>query len=422
MADLRISLNERAVSRFLPATDGQYLVHDVDLKGFYLLIGKRRRTYMVQGDLKLDGKRGKSVKISVGSAEEMALREARSVAKLYLVELSHGRHPKTPTEQNVESPAGSEITLRQAWDRYREAHMIRKGRSEKTIHNYREHIERHFAVWLDKPVADLANDPALVAERHDMISNENGPYQANASMRTLRAVYNHTRKKYRALPQYNLSDGVDWNREERRNTAMGLADLQGWFEQLSNLSNPLRREFHLLSLLSGSRPTALKAIRPSDLDFRRRVLHIPKPKGGAKRAFDIPLSREMLRSLARAMRYGRMMHPDLAGHWVFPSESATGHLMEQKEERAVLSKWGNDLRQTYRTVATVAGVSEVDAKLLMNHMIPGVNSGYITRHVLLENHLRAQQQAISSVVFRTVGAQNWMHAKRDLIPTVGTDK
>ena len=151
-------------------------------------------------------------------------------------------------------------------------------------------------------------------------------------------------------------------------------------------------------------------------------MHIPKPKGGAKRAFDIPLSREMLRSLARAMRYGRMMHPDLAGHWVFPSESATGHLMEQKEERAVLSKWGNDLRQTYRTVATVAGVSEVDAKLLMNHMIPGVNSGYITRHVLLENHLRAQQQAISSVVFRTVGAQNWMHAKRDLIPTVGTDK
>jgi hypothetical protein len=50
-------------------------------------------------------------------------------------------------------------------------------------------------------------------------------------------------------------------------------------------------------------------------------------------------------------------------------------------------------------MATVAGVSEIDSKLLMNHSIPGVNAGYITRHKLLEDHLRRQQQAISSAVF-----------------------
>ena len=77
--------------------------------------------------------------------------------------------------------------------------------------------------------------------------------------------------------------------------------------------------------------------------------------------------------------------------------------MEQKEGREVLSKWGNDLRQSYRTLATMAGVSEFDARLLMNHAIPGVNAGYITRHKLLENHLRSQQQAISSVVFAALG-------------------
>ena len=35
----------------------------------------------------------------------------------------------------------------------------------------------------------------------------------------------------------------------------------------------------------------------------------------------------------------------------------------------------------------------------MNHAIPGVNAGYITRHKLLEDHLRSQQQAIGSAVF-----------------------
>jgi hypothetical protein len=44
-------------------------------------------------------------------------------------------------------------------------------------------------------------------------------------------------------------------------------------------------------------------------------------------------------------------------------------------------------------VATAVGVSDFDAKLLMNHSIPGVNAGYITRHKLLEDHLRRPQQA-----------------------------
>jgi hypothetical protein len=39
----------------------------------------------------------------------------------------------------------------------------------------------------------------------------------------------------------------------------------------------------------------------------------------------------------------------------------------------------------------------------MNHAIPGVNAGYITRHKLLEDHLRGQQQAISKSVFASLG-------------------
>src|SRR5260370_40398491 len=39
----------------------------------------------------------------------------------------------------------------------------------------------------------------------------------------------------------------------------------------------------------------------------------------------------------------------------------------------------------------------------MNHAIPGVNAGYITRHKLLEDHLRGQQQAVSSAMFAALG-------------------
>lgn len=239
----------------------------------------------------------------------------------------------------------------------------------------------------------------MVADRHGRISKENGAMQANSVMRTLRAIYNHARKRDRSLPANNPTDAVDWNPEKRRNTAMGQPDLPAWFAQLEKLDNPVRREFHLFNLLSGSRPAALRNSRLEHLDLRRRVLHLRNPKGGAKRAFDIPLSRQMILCLIRAMRAGRKMFPVQSLQWIFPADSKAGNMHEQKEPRKRLSKWGNDLRQSYRTVAVTAGVSEIDCRLLMNHAIQGVNAGYITRHKLLEDHLRQQQQTISDTIF-----------------------
>ena len=185
-----------------------------------------------------------------------------------------------------------------------EAHLVRKDRSEKTIAGYRDHVERIFAEWLDTSLRELGADPARVAKKHDDVTKENGPYLANGAMRTLRAIYNHARKTNKKLPSDNLADAVDWNEERRRDTGMGTGDLKGWFSELALLENPVRREFHLFMLLSGSRPTALQAIKPNHIDFRRRTLHVTKPKGGSKRAFDIPLSREMILCLARAIRFG----------------------------------------------------------------------------------------------------------------------
>lgn len=416
MATLRIQLNDKAIARLPTPATGRYIVRDTDLKGFFLLVGTKKKTFMIQGDLREQGKRASTLRLAIGDTVELSTRAARAIAKEYLVQISRGLHPKSDervakastvadleTEEvtdEEEKPAG--ITLREAWERYRLA-MERKNRSERTIESYRDHVERVFKDWLDTPLIQLGEDPAQVATKHDAISEKNGPYIANGSMRTFRAIYNHARKTNRELPADNPVDSVDWNHEKRRDSGMGLADLKAWFVEVAKLDNPIRREFHLFTLLSASRPAALKEAKLIHLDLSRRVLHIPRPKGGADRAFDIPLSRQMIACLMRSIRFGRHMHPFEAGDWLFPADSADGHLVEQKEDREVLSKWGNELRQTYRTVATPAGVSELDARMLMNHSVPGVNSGYITRHKLLEDHLRTQQQAISNTIFSAVG-------------------
>jgi len=78
-----------------------------------------------------------------------------------------------------------------------------------------------------------------------------------------------------------------------------------------------------------------------------------------------------------------------------------------------LAKWGNDLRQTYRTIAQAGSIAELDIHLLMNHSGGGVNAGYINyatncstticvaagnnfRHILKHCQIRTKGKTVAS--------------------------
>src|SRR6266852_8372268 len=221
MADIRILLTDKTIAQLPNPNDGWYLARDMELKGFFVVVGKRKRTFTVQGDLRQGGKRASSIRVAIGDASEISTRTARATAKDYLAQISRGQHPKaekrgwgagkTAAPEGEAATLSEGITLRQAWERYRDAHLVRKGRSELTIESYRDHVERIFIEWLDAPLQELGLDPAKVVTKHDDITKENGPYIANGSMRTLRAIYNHARKANRSLPADNPVNAIDWN-------------------------------------------------------------------------------------------------------------------------------------------------------------------------------------------------------------------
>ncbi|MEH6759458.1 MAG: integrase family protein [Parasphingorhabdus sp.] len=395
-------LTDRTIIGLNSEKGRQKIVRDAELPGFFVMIGSRSKTFMVQGDLRQGDKR-QSLRMKVGKVGKITTREARAKAKTLLGQISDGidPRPKAILAKKIVA-SGRDPTLRVAWLSYRDSHMRRKGRSQKTEHNYADHVERLMARWLDKPLSYLGKDPALVKKRHDELTQECGPYMANGCMRTLRAIYNHARKSARDLPTENPVFAVDWNPERRRDSGMGPEDLPSWFEQLQKIANPVRRELHLFLLLSGSRPEVIKTARPDHLNLRDRVLYIPEPKGGTAKAFSIPLSRAMITCLLRVITAGRQMYPNQSEEWLFPAESATGHIVEHKENRSTLAYWGNELRQSYRTIGQSAGINEIDMHLLMNHSLPGVNAGYITRSKLAGGHLRSAQQSISSAIFEAV--------------------
>jgi hypothetical protein len=98
------------------------LARDSELKGFFVVVGKRKRTFTVQGDLRKGGKRLSSVRVSIGDTREISTRTARAVAKEYLAQISRGQHPKAPQNGLTASGEDTEITalsvdvtLKQAW-------------------------------------------------------------------------------------------------------------------------------------------------------------------------------------------------------------------------------------------------------------------------------------------------------------------
>lgn len=365
---------------------GDKIIRDATVRGLFAVVGKRTKTWWAQYDTRVLGKR-RTHKVRLGHFPDMGTGEARQAAQLVL-----GQRERKP------AAAGRGITLRDGHALYIR-YMRRKERSERTIEQVDDCCNRLLADFLDLPLIDLAAEPGMVAEYHQALTKAHGPYAANRAMQALRAIYRRTRKAHPYLPPEHPAVAVEFNPEERRNTGMGLQDLPDWFAQLNALQNPVRRELHLFMLLSGMRPDAARQARWEDLHVAERRLRVPKPKGGARRAFDLPLSRGLLVCLNRAKKAGAILHPEQCAEWIFPADSEAGHVVEYKENRETLAKWGDDLRQSYATIAKQLRVDQFMLKLLMNHKVDrDVTAGYVTTPALFRELLAIQEQITRAVL------------------------
>jgi hypothetical protein len=57
MTDVRILLTDKTIAQLPTPEEGWYLARDTELRGFFVVVGKRKRTFTVQGDLRRGGKR-----------------------------------------------------------------------------------------------------------------------------------------------------------------------------------------------------------------------------------------------------------------------------------------------------------------------------------------------------------------------------
>ncbi len=375
------SLVERAP---LPKQGKSELYADTEMRGFYLIVTQTKRSFYVQSLVN-----GRQVRTKLGDHPAMDAKQARDTARQTLVGMRGGTNPN---EERRKARARG-ITLREALD----LHLAAKSLSPRTMEGYRYNCDQYLDDWLDKPLAEVGADRTAVRERHRRITAKHGATSADSAFRVFRAVYNRGLREHPDLPP-NPCGNVDYHGLKRRKVEAGPDRLKVWGGAVLAL-HPVRRDLHLFMLLTGMRRTSACEVRTFDLELGSGRLHVPKPKGGSTRAFDLPLSGPLADLLGHRLAENPRLHRKSS--WLFPAESTSGHVAEiAQEELGGLT--GHALRHTFATLAVQSGVPLLELKYLLNHAATNVTMGYI--HVGVE-HLAKHQATASRYILEQLGLE-----------------
>lgn len=365
---------------------GQTLYCDVDLAGFYLVVGKRAKTYIVQKDIQ-----GRSIRVTIGRHGHFTPDEARKIAKDHLYLMAQGINPSKLEEKQREGI----VTLKQVLEAYK---LTRKNLSEVTIKEYEYVLKKYLPDWMGKLMSDITKD--MVIARHAALGKNHGPATANGVMRVLRAMFNYAHATYDICeinPVSYLSKVKAWYPERRRRSYIKPHQIKAWWEAIHSLENDTMQDFLVCLLFTGLRRGEAASLKWTDIDFDDRTLSIQKTKNGDP--LILPLGDYLFDLFQkRQRRYGNYKY-------VFPGPGKEGYLAEPKKAIYKVAQMTgidftcHDLRRTFITIAESLDISAYALKRLVNHRVNDVTSGYIIFNVerLREPVLRIEKYILEQV-------------------------
>lgn len=347
---------------------------DPALPGLYLRVNRKSKTWICQRTTN-----GRQERRTLGRFPELTAEAAREKALRTLAEMGSRGAP-------------SRVTLREAIER----HLKAKALAPRTREDYERLMKSHLAGLLDRPLRELGEDRSAVRALHEKLARDVGRRRADYAMQLLRAAYRRARREHPDLPA-PPTEVVEFKGYVPRKIETSGEKLRAWGAAVVTLS-PVRRDLHLFMFLTGMRRTAACTARAEHFDEEGGKLRVPNPKGGAARAFDLPLSEPLLDLIRHRIAENEKLKRGTP--WLFPSlTSETGHATETKEA-ALGGLSGHALRHAYTSQALEAGVPFAELKLLLNHKFRDVTFGYA--HLGLA-HLRKCQGVASAAILAAVG-------------------
>ncbi len=383
-------LTKRAVEAIENVNSGQCFHWDTQLTGFGVKATKSGKSYVVEGQV--NRKRRRYV---IGNVNVFPLEQARKKGQSVLVDMANGIDPnKRKRDEIAES-----ISVTMAFDRF---FKIKTDLAPNTVTDYQRTCRLYIPSWQKRPITEITRQ--MVLSRHQKLTRDHGAVTANNTFRHFRSVYNFTAAAFDEFPPNPvaiLTQARAWNTQRRRQTIVPAHLLPDWWQAVM-MEDEIARDILLVGLFTGMRRSEITSMSWDNIDLMGGTLTIPKTKNGDPLV--LPLS-EFLQELLTNRRV-------LTGNsrWVFPSESATGHILETKKMTARVSAaidhkfTMHDLRRTYITIAESLDIPHYALKRLLNHRTDSdVTGGYIVINV---ERLRDPVERVAKRIIELSESQN----------------
>ncbi|KJV74359.1 tyrosine-type recombinase/integrase, partial [Orientia tsutsugamushi] len=350
----------------IPEGETLLIIHHPDIIGLKLKIscvvrgGRIRKTWVLEQKFK-----NQSLKITIGVFPDLSIKEASKIARELKTLMAKGIDPREvkhqqQTEENEKRlKARQDITFKQLCDKCEEYSKIYNTSSKGSttrIHNYGNPL------FLKKINEVKRND---IQQIFNDISKEEKYATANLFLVTLRTMFNKAKKW--GLIENNPTLGIELHKLQARERRLSYDEIGRFLQVLCGEKNMLIRDFSLLALYTGARKSNVLEMECDNIDFVRKIWHIPKTKNG--KAQNIPLTNEMIKILQARKLTSK-------SKWVLPSDNSKSEHLERPYEawNRICKKAGiknfkiHDLRRTFASCLSDIGAGQYIIRAALNHI------------------------------------------------------
>lgn len=363
-----------------PAAGKRSTVHDSKATGLQIRVtSSGAKTF----SLYRRTKGGEPERITLGQYPNMTIEQARKQAAQYNLVIESGENP-AKAKRKARTAADSELTLRQAFDRYVSDYLTPHGKktSADMQNNFARYlgdvpdgIKKTHGVERSKPKGAVnwekrkltAIESSEVRRLMNSLKDEIGAHTANRTLELLRAVYNKM-IEWKLYAGDNPCQGLAKFKLQTRERFLTGEELPQFFVALSQVENSDFRDFILMSLTTGARKANVLAMKWDDIDFDNTIWTVPGELSKNGTPLTIPLTSvtiQVLEGRKEAATIEKDGDKEMKSVWVFPApRSASGHMENPKKHWTALLKAAklenlrlHDLRRSLGSWAAMSGAS-----------------------------------------------------------------
>ena len=252
--------------------------------------------------------------------------------------------------------SNGDVTFGEIFDQYVEKHLRSHAtHPERAIKADKWMLGKYLSGWRTKNAKTITYEDVNRTHRH--IGGTHGKVSADRVVQMSRRVFKWAIERERMFAGPNPCVGIEFYGHTSRDRFLSGPELAALFSALKKDPNADLRDFVNLSLWTGARRSDVLSMRWQDVSFADNTWRIPMPKGG--KPYLLPLVPEGVEILKQRQRCA-----NVGATWVFPSNGATGHLVEMKRGWSQLLKRAgisdlhiHDLRRTLGSWQAGMGVS-----------------------------------------------------------------